>query len=109
MSRDSTYEWKVFVTLKDGTVNPLRSGTFDRFEFTTATAETAEIAIELKELEKSSDMSILALTALWYDEHSLVHEATIEYENLVKLAPKNAAFHARLTALYQKNGTQGGL
>jgi Tfp pilus assembly protein PilF len=50
------------------------------------------------------ELLILALTALWYDEHSLVHEATIEYENLVKLAPKNAAFHAKLTALYQKTG-----
>jgi len=95
------YHWDVVAALDDGKTGERYEG---RFSIATA-AEQAEAA-ELKKLAASSEISLLALAAMRYQQIGLATEAIELYEQLAKLAPNEAQFYADLSELYRNAGRE---
>src|SRR5581483_8647853 len=71
-------------------------------QFWVATKMEIEELGQLKALTGSKDAGDLLLAALTYEEYGIYEEAMALFQRLVKLAPKEASFHAALAYYYER-------
>ena len=95
------YRWEVTAIAAGKPAKSLVSA-----QFSIATSSQLQEVKDLQELADSQkdEVAVLALVAMRYEQHRLIAEATKIYEQLAKLSPETAAFHAALVDLYKRAG-----
>lgn len=93
------YVWEVTAWDADGVDKLAWDG-----EFQVATPDTAAQAAQFAPWSRGSDVPLLVLAVLWYEQAGLVTEALAATQRLADLVPHEAEYHDQLAKLLRRAG-----